>query len=167
MEEQAKSSKSGRARKIVVRVLIALVALVVLAVAGIAFMFRSEIATVASIKKVNDYPFYTMTYEGDHGIDEFIAQGGASSDAELIGFVVQHLMKGLPITIELPDLACSTFNATTSEGDAIFGRNFDLSYSRSMLCAPIRRMATHRFPWLTWDSLATVKTSCRILPLRA
>lgn len=133
MEEQAKSSKSGRARKIVVRVLIALVALVVLAVAGIAFMFRNEIATVASIKKVNDYPFYTMTYEGDYGIDEFIAQGGASSDAELIGFVVQHLMKGLPITIELPDLACSTFNATTSEGDAIFGRNFDLSYSRSML----------------------------------
>ena len=51
MEEQAKSSKSGRARKIVVRVLIALVALVVLAVAGIAFMFRNEIATVASIKK--------------------------------------------------------------------------------------------------------------------
>ena len=133
MEEQAKSSKSGRARKIVVRVLIALVALVVLAVAGIAFMFRNEIATVASIKKVNDYPFYTMTYEGDYGIDEFIAQGGASNDAELIGFVVQHLMKGLPITIELPDLACSTFNATTSEGDAIFGRNFDLSYSPSML----------------------------------
>lgn len=56
MEEQANSSKSGRARKIVVRVLIALVALVVLAVAGIAFMFRNEIATVASIKKVNDYP---------------------------------------------------------------------------------------------------------------
>lgn len=133
MEDQAKSSKSGRARKIVVRVLIALVALVVLAVAGIAFMFRNEIATVASIKKVNDYPFYTMTYEGDYGIDEFIAQGGASSDAELIGFVVQHLMKGLPITIELPDLACSTFNATTTEGDAIFGRNFDLSYSPSML----------------------------------
>lgn len=133
MEEQAKPSKSGRARKIVVRVLIALVALVVLAVASIAFMFRNEIATVASIKKVNDYPFYTMTYEGDYGIDEFIAQGGASSDAELIGFVVQHLMKGLPITIELPDLACSTFNATTSEGDAIFGRNFDLSYSPSML----------------------------------
>ena len=120
-------------KKIVIRVAVAFVALIVLAVAGIAFMFRHEIATVASIKKVNDYPFYTMTYEGDYGIDEFIAQGGASSDAELIGFVVQHLMKGLPKTIELPDLACSTFNATTSEGDAIFGRNFDLSYSPSML----------------------------------
>ncbi|WP_186297352.1 C45 family autoproteolytic acyltransferase/hydolase [Enorma shizhengliae] len=133
MEGQAKTSKALSVKKIVIRVAVVFVALIVLAMAGIAFMFRNEIATVASIKKVNDYPFYTMTYEGDYGIDEFIAQGGASSDAELIGFVVQHLMKGLPITIELPDLACSTFNATTSEGDAIFGRNFDLSYSPSML----------------------------------
>ena len=61
---------------------------------------------------------------------------------ELIEFVIQHLMKGLPITIDLPDLACSTFNATTSEGDAIFGRNFDLSYSPSMLVRTDPRTAT-------------------------
>ena len=79
--------RSGGAKKIVIRVLIALVALVVLAVGGIAFMFRGEIATIASIKKVNDYPFYTMTYAGDYGIDEFLEQGGASNDAELIEFV--------------------------------------------------------------------------------
>lgn len=127
------AKRPGRARRIVVRVIIALVALVVIAVAGLAFMFRNEIATVASIKKVNDYPFYTMTYQGDYGIDEFLEQGGASNDAELIDFVVQHLMKGLPVTIELPDLACSTFNAVTPEGDDIFGRNFDLTYSPSML----------------------------------
>lgn len=141
MSEENKSETSvasgakrpGRARRIVVRVIIALVALVVIAVAGLAFMFRNEIATVASIKKVNDYPFYTMTYQGDYGIDEFLEQGGASNDAELIDFVVQHLMKGLPVTIELPDLACSTFNAVTPEGDDIFGRNFDLTYSPSML----------------------------------
>lgn len=141
MSEENKSETSvasgakrpGRARRIVVRVIIALLALIVIAVAGLAFMFRNEIATVASIKKVNDYPFYTMTYQGDYGIDEFLEQGGASNDAELIDFVIQHLMKGLPVTIELPDLACSTFNAVTPEGDDIFGRNFDLTYSPSML----------------------------------
>lgn len=131
--EPGTPKRTGGAKKIIVRVLIALVALAVLAVGGIAFMFRGEIATIASIKKVNDYPFYTMTYAGDYGIDEFLEQGGASNDAELIEFVIQHLMKGLPITIELPDLACSTFNAVTPEGDDIFGRNFDLSYSPSML----------------------------------
>ena len=132
-EAASAAKRAGGAKRIVARVLIALVALVIVAVGAVAFMFRHEIATVASIRKVNDYPMYTMDYEGDYGIDEFLEQGGASNDAELIEFVVQHLMKGLPITIELPDLACSTFNATTPEGEAIFGRNFDLSYSPSML----------------------------------
>lgn len=132
-EAASAAKRAGGAKRIVARVLIALVALVIVAVGAVAFMFRHEIATVASIRKVNDYPMYTMDYDGDYGIDEFLEQGGASNDAELIEFVVQHLMKGLPITIELPDLACSTFNATTPEGEAIFGRNFDLSYSPSML----------------------------------
>lgn len=132
-EAASAAKRPGGARRIVARVLIALVALVIVAVGAVAFMFRHEIVTVASIRKVNDYPMYTMDYDGDYGIDEFLEQGGASNDAELIEFVVQHLMKGLPITIELPDLACSTFNATTPEGEAIFGRNFDLSYSPSML----------------------------------
>lgn len=132
-EAASAAKRAGGAKRIVARVLIALVALVIVAVGAVAFMFRHEIATVASIRKVNDYPMYTMDYDGDYGIDEFLEQGGASNDAELIEFVVQHLMKDLPITIELPDLACSTFNATTPEGEAIFGRNFDLSYSPSML----------------------------------
>lgn len=132
-EAASAAKRAGGAKRIVARVLIALVALVIVAVGAVAFMFRHEIATVASIRKVNGYPMYTMDYDGDYGIDEFLEQGGASNDAELIEFVVQHLMKGLPITIELPDLACSTFNATTPEGEAIFGRNFDLSYSPSML----------------------------------
>ena len=132
-EAASAAKRAGGAKRIVARVLIALVALVIVAVGAVAFMFRHEIATVASIRKVNDYPMYTMDYDGDYGIDEFLERGGASNDAELIEFVVQHLMKGLPITIELPDLACSTFNATTPEGEAIFGRNFDLSYSPSML----------------------------------
>ena len=96
-------------------------------------LFGHELATLGSIEKVNDYPLYTMTYDGDYGIDEFIAQGGASNDGELIQFVVNRIMKGLPITIDLPDLACSTFNAMTPEGDALFGRNFDLSFSPGML----------------------------------
>ena len=115
----------SRAKKALAGACIVLVALVV--VVAIA------VFTLGSIEKVNDYPLYTMTYDGDYGIDEFIEQGGASNDSELIEFVVNRIMKGLPITIELPDLACSTFNATTAEGDAIFGRNFDLEYSPGML----------------------------------
>ena len=123
----------SKARKIILRVAVALVAVAAVAAIAVAALVHNEIATVASIQKVDDYPLYQMTYQGDYGIDEFVEQGGASSDAELIDFVVQRLMKGLPVTIELPDLACSTFNAVTPEGDDIFGRNFDLSYSPGML----------------------------------
>ncbi|MBM6908242.1 C45 family autoproteolytic acyltransferase/hydolase [Collinsella intestinalis] len=123
----------GRVKKVVLGVVGVLVALVIVAAVAVFALFGHELATLGSIEKVNDYPLYTMTYDGDYGIDEFIAQGGASNDGELIQFVVNRIMKGLPITIDLPDLACSTFNATTPEGDALFGRNFDLSFSPGML----------------------------------
>ncbi|OUO63829.1 linear amide C-N hydrolase [Collinsella sp. An268] len=123
----------SRVKKVVLGVVGVLVALVIVAAVAVFALFGHELATLGSIEKVNDYPLYTMTYDGDYGIDEFIAQGGASNDGELIQFVVNRIMKGLPITIDLPDLACSTFNATTSEGDALFGRNFDLSFSPGML----------------------------------
>lgn len=128
----------SRAKRALVGVAVALVVLVVVAAAAVFALFGHELKTLGSIEKVNDYPLYTMIYDGDYGIDEFIKQGGASNDSELIEFVVNRIMKGLPITIELPDLACSTFNATTAEGDAIFGRNFDLEYSPGMLvrCDP-------------------------------
>lgn len=51
MEGQAKTSKALSVKKVVIRVAVVFVALIVLAVAGIAFMFRNEIATVASIKR--------------------------------------------------------------------------------------------------------------------
>lgn len=124
---------ASKAKKIALRVLLALAAVVVVAGVAVAALFGGEIATVMSIKKVDDYPLYQMDYQGDYGIDKFVEEGGASNDAELIDFVVKNLMKGLPITIELPDLACSTFNAVTPEGDNLFGRNFDLEYSPGML----------------------------------
>ena len=123
----------SRVKKVVLGVVGVLVALVIVAAVAVFALFGHELATLGSIEKVNDYPLYTMTYDGDYGIDEFIAQGGASNDGELIQFVVNRIMKGLPITIDLPDLACSTFNAMTPEGDALFGRNFDLSFSPGML----------------------------------
>lgn len=123
----------SRAKKALAGACIVLIALVVVVAIAVFALFGHELKTLGSIEKVNDYPLYTMTYDGDYGIDEFIEQGGASNDSELIEFVVNRIMKGLPITIELPDLACSTFNATTTEGDAIFGRNFDLEYSPGML----------------------------------
>lgn len=45
---------------------------------------------------------------------------------------MQKLLKGLPLRFDIPDLGCSTFAAETPEGDAIFGRNFDMYYSPAL-----------------------------------
>lgn len=109
-----------------------LVGLVIVFALGVGLVFSNELKTISSIEKVDDYGFYTMSYYGDYGFDEFL-QVGASNDQELINFVGRKLLKGLPITITGPDLSCTTFNAITPDGEYIFARNFDMDYSPPML----------------------------------
>jgi len=105
------------------KALICVLAVLVILAAGIGFIFRNEIKTANSINKIDDH-FYTMKYYGDYGFDDFL-KVGASNDAELVEFVSKQILKGFSIKVKPPDLSCSTFNATTSDGDHIFGRNFD------------------------------------------
>ena len=120
-------------KRVLAVVAVAAVSLCLVACIAVAALFGNELKTLGTISKIDEYPLYTMEYVGDYGIDEFLEQGGASNDAELIDFVVGRLLKGLPVKIELPNLACSTFNAETPEGDAVFGRNFDLEFSPGMM----------------------------------
>lgn len=108
-----------------------LAALLLIVVAGGVFMFRNELKTLDSLKKVDDNVLYTMKYEGDYGFDDFLKEG-ASTDAELVKFVTDRLLKGVPLEFSIPDLGCSTFSAQTEDGDQIFGRNFDLTYSPAL-----------------------------------
>lgn len=118
-------------KKIVKRVLITLLVIVIV-IAGIIYgMFRHEISSLISLKKIDDYTLYTMEYDGDYGFDDFL-KTGASNDGELVDFVVKKLLKGLPVEFSIPNLGCSTFNAQTQDGDKIFGRNFDLTYSPAL-----------------------------------
>ena len=68
----------SRVKKVVLGVVGVLVALVIVAAVAVFALFGHELATLGSIEKVvNDYPLYTMTYDGDYGIDEFIARRAA------------------------------------------------------------------------------------------
>lgn len=110
----------------------ALAVLLIVAAAALCFLvflFRNELKTLRTFEKIDDNIMYTMEYHGDYGLDEFLAQGGASNDQELIDFITKRLLKGLPVKFSAPDLGCSTFSAQTADGDQIFGRNFDLTYS--------------------------------------
>ena len=95
-------------------------------------MYRNELATLSSLKSVDQHPLYTMTYKGDYGFDEFL-QIGASSDQDIEEFVIKRLLKGLNIDLKLTSAGCTVFAAENKNGERIFGRNFDFDYAPAIL----------------------------------
>lgn len=128
-------------KKILKRIAIILLSLVIVIACSFIFIFRNEINTLYSIEKIDDYTLYTMNYSGDYGFDDFL-KTGASNDSELVNFVIKKLLKGIPVKFSIPNLGCSTFNAKTSTGDYIFGRNFDLTYSPALF---VKTSPTHEY----------------------
>ena len=70
--------------------------------------------------------FSTVQYTGDYGFGEFLKQGGASSDSDVIGFLTDHLFSGMSGLRYSGDVfGCSTLSVKSTEGNYLFGRNFD------------------------------------------
>lgn len=113
---------------------------VVLGIAVFA-LWHNEIATVASFQQVRtrnddhlDGSVYTMEVKGGFYLDDFIAQGGAKSDAELIDFITGKITKGLlEMEISESEIACSAFTAQTQDGDRLFGRSYDFSKTNACI----------------------------------
>ena len=64
-------------------------------------------------------------YDGDYGFDEFLSQGGAAMDKDVMGFLTSTLLAGADISFEGQTFGCSTIAAVNPEGERLFGRNFD------------------------------------------
>ena len=133
--------KTKKIRKIILIVVAAVVGLILAVVIAAAIIWRHEIGSIASIKKVvdakgdnNSGPVYMMDVKGDYYFDKFIKEGGVSNDQELINFIVDNITKGiLPISIKAPTIGCSSFTAQDADGDRYFGRNYDFSTTTAMI----------------------------------
>lgn len=131
----------SKVKKIILGILAALVAVVVAAGAGIAVLWHNEISSVMSITKLIDAhednksaPVYLMDVSGGYYFADFVEQGGASNDGELISFVMKNIAKGIiPISIEAPNIGCSAFTAQNQDGTRYFGRNYDFSTTTGMI----------------------------------
>lgn len=132
-----------RWQKVTLIVLGILLALVLTLSIVLYCVWGDEIATLTSIRMLRDRndghldgAVYLMEVKGGFYLDEFVAQGGASSDAELIAFVTEHITKGLiDLGISESEVACASFTAITQEGDALFGRNYD--FAKTNVCIVI------------------------------
>ena len=64
-----------------------------------------------------------VQYEGEYGFDEFLEQGGASSDADVATYITSLLDQ--EIHMEGSPFGCSTLSVKNQTGGYLFGRNFD------------------------------------------
>ena len=78
--------------------------------------------------------FSAVRYDGDTGFDDFLSQGGASSDGEVVEYLAGNLLSGLNLGDLLGGIfGCSTIAVQSPEGDALFGRNFDWENCEAMV----------------------------------
>ncbi len=94
-------------------------------------LFWNELHSLTSLKKLDDYGSFKMTYYGDYGFDQFL-ETGARSDADIEAFVTKRLLKGLPLDLGVTGAGCTAFVAENENGEILYGRNFDFVYAPSL-----------------------------------
>lgn len=133
--------KRNSLSKLLRRIACALAALVIALAVAVFALWHNELTTLASFQKLSDRDeahrdgaVYQIKFSGDYFFDEFLSQGGASNDAELISFITRSITKGIiPMHIKTSSIACSAFTADTQSGDRVFGRNYDFSATNTAI----------------------------------
>jgi choloylglycine hydrolase len=80
-----------------------------------------QISTLSSLEKIDDYPLYTMNYQGFYNQQGAFSRFSGKSDNKSM------------ISSKEPAWACSLFAALGTEEEFKFGRNFDWEYSPGLL----------------------------------
>ena len=128
-------------QKITFGVIGGIVGIILILVIVVVSIWHNEISTVSSMQLIrerndshNDGDVFMMNVKGGFYLDEFVEQGGAKSDSELIDFITNNITKGLiKMDIEESEIACSSFTAKTTSGDTLFARNYDLTKTNTCI----------------------------------
>lgn len=91
-----------------------------------------------------------VKYSDDYGFDEFLSQGGASSDSEVVAFLSKNVLSLSGLSFGGTTFGCSTISTVDSEDNYIFGRNFDWNSCNAMI--------VHSVPENGYSSISTVNT---------
>ena len=133
---------------IVLAVLLGIIAVLGATFVGVWF---NEIYTVCNFKKIrsrndarDEGSVYEMKVRGGYYFDEFLANGGASNDTQLINFISEKITRGL-IDMSIPEteIGCSSFTATTPSGDVLFARNYD--FDKTNVCVTLTNPGGGRY----------------------
>ena len=123
------------------KILKVLAVIIVVLALGAYGIWRDEIHTLASIEKIQsrddshkDGSVYKMHVKGGFNLDEFVKQGGAKNDKELLKFMAKNITKGIiNMKISESEISCSSFTAKDKKGDMLFGRNYDFEKTNTYI----------------------------------
>ena len=127
--------------KVLIGVGVGVIAIASIGAGTVYGIWGKELNSISSIREIiPEHPqnragkVYGMTMDGDYYFDEFISQGGVSNDNELIQFIIDNITKGIiPISMDAPEVGCSSFTVIDENGNNLFGRNYDFSTTSSMI----------------------------------
>ena len=89
-------------------------------------MFREELAIVRTIRPLSGSPAYFMEVKGGYYFDEFLEQGGASSDTDVSVFLSKKISKGFyTAPVAEHQEGCSVLSSQRPDGAHLWGRNYD------------------------------------------
>lgn len=106
-----------------------------------------------------------VRYTGDYGFDEFLAGGGASSDAEVVSFLMESRMADFGnILFGGNPFGCSTLSVKNTDGEALFGRNFDWNTCNAMVIQSQPENGYHSISTVNTDFISMSGISLLALP---
>ncbi len=74
-----------------------------------------------------------VRYKGNYAFDEFLSNGGAATDREVIEFLTENLLGNLDLGFTGKIFGCSTITVQNADGEVLFGRNFDWNSCDAMV----------------------------------
>ena len=96
---------SMKGLKLFLKVLLAVAVLLLLAVV---LVWQGEIRTLRTLTQVDGNPYlFTMEYKAAYDLDD-VVEKDVDTNAELLGYVISRVGKGLPIKIKKEDWNIST-----------------------------------------------------------
>lgn len=110
---------------------------------------NTPLTLTAKIKQLEN-GLSAVKYEGDYGFEEFLENGGASSDEDVVKYLSGVLSGADNFSFENMPFGCSTVSVENENGGYLFGRNFDWNTCNALI--------VHSVPQNGYSSISTVNT---------
>lgn len=104
-----------------------------IAEANVNGMNQIEIISDSSLKKIED-GLSIIRFEGNDYFDRFLKQGGASTDAQVLSFLMDNALSDISGLDFIGNIfGCSTIQTKNQKQEILFGRNFDWENSEALI----------------------------------